>query len=206
MARPFNATPLTTEQSDLAARHVRVARSRANLFARQYPSLADEIESAAFEGLVLGARAYDHARGKPGNFLWLVIDRVILDTIEAELSRARRLKRRSATSLKGQRPGKIRKRGKGSIRVNPNAEHITEADDRDEARVLIARLDSRQLEAIRLIANEGLSQAKAAARMGCSAMQVTRLMAKARAKLLCPNPRQGDLRSDQRVTVPVLPL
>lgn len=65
MSRPFDPTPLTDAQRQLAARpeHLALARSIAVYYARRCPREAEAIEAAALFGLVLAARAFDPARG-----------------------------------------------------------------------------------------------------------------------------------------------
>lgn len=77
-----NLTPLTDGQRALAGdpRHVGYARARSAPWRRKYPWLADDIESAALEGLVKAARSYDPGRGLDFNtILGPSVDGRILD-------------------------------------------------------------------------------------------------------------------------------
>jgi RNA polymerase sigma factor (sigma-70 family) len=79
-----NRTPLTDEQRALAGdpKHVGYARARSAPWRRKYPWLADDIESAALEGLVKAARNYDPGRGLDFNtILGPNVDGRILDLL-----------------------------------------------------------------------------------------------------------------------------
>lgn len=71
MAPKADRTPLTDEQRELAGnpRHIQMARTLAWKWRRRYPWLADDIDSAALEGVVKAARAFRPERGLAFNTL-----------------------------------------------------------------------------------------------------------------------------------------
>jgi DNA-directed RNA polymerase specialized sigma24 family protein len=61
--RPYDPTPLTDAQRDLARRYWPMALRRAKRAARARPGLADELLSAYADALVVAARGYRPERG-----------------------------------------------------------------------------------------------------------------------------------------------
>lgn len=151
-------TPLTTEQAERAAEYVGFAINLARLWQARRPDLGDDIESAAYQGLIEGVVAYDPAGNS--SLATVIAFRVQYAIIDA-----------------------IRTDGK-RIDVEPlpyDLAHVP-APCRDDARFdrLIGLLPAPWVALMRLLYRDGMSHGQAAEVLGCNPQRVTRIHGLAR--------------------------
>lgn len=158
--------PLTADQGDLALRYVPLARSIARRYGRRSRSWRrrrPELVSTAFLALTTAAR--DYREPTPVRFATFARWRIVGELGES----------RHDEMLSGSSPF--------LDRVIDHRESPPRFEAADEAESLLRRLPEKHRSALRLVFLDEMKQSEAARRLGCSEMQVSRLIAQAR-KLL----------------------
>lgn len=170
-------TRLTSSQKRLAAKEMDFALSIARLFNRSFPSLADEIESAAIWGLVLAARRYRPDRNtKFHSFAVWRIRGAIRDLLRKQIP-----------------SGYRRSGGRPALPDHPAVHGLGEteeqmaspADHRQSAglEALLASLPPAHAEVIDRLYVGGWSEPETAERLGYTTARVAKLHAEALSQL-----------------------
>jgi RNA polymerase sigma factor (sigma-70 family) len=173
---------LTEDQRQLAARYIPFARSIALRSASNWPAKADDIHSAALLALVTSARDYDPSRGI--EFTTFARHRIRGEVVNAIYrdsaglgGTSAMLNRKLPVPRCYSRSSLPRGRFLAAGRVpRPGRD----ACERDAAEAILRKLPSRHRVPLGLMAFDGLNQAEAAAAMGCSQSEVSRLVRQSR--------------------------
>lgn len=159
--------PMTAAQQDLAARFVPLARHLARPLQRAWPSLREDLESAALAGLVEAAQAFDPGRGvRFATFARLRIGGALRDVQRRSAMKGWRADPSAAPERMGLAPDSELQ---GTVLLAGAAAPPDEdLDARDAVEGWLRKLPPRHAAAMRRLYLHGENQAVAAAAVGCS--------------------------------------
>lgn len=166
--------PLNDAQRALALQYLPLARAMAGRVARKWPAGADDFQSAAFLGLVEAAQSFDPNRGV--SFATFARRRVLGALIDAQ----RGLLIQGWRGPSQPRPrfvpldddAELRGRVVGAQDDRPIGSELEVADAVEHC---LGKLPARHSTALRLIHLDGMTQAEAAAEVGCSPATISRI-------------------------------
>ncbi len=170
--------PLDSEQQDLAASYLPLARSLARRMHADFPGGDDEFRSAAFLALVEAAQSYDRTRNV--NFATYARHRIwgALCDLRREMIGSVRPEGFGA-AVAVIRLGSNLPDGRGVIGSEPDVPVGTELENLDAVENWIRKLPRPHARAFRHIYLDGKSQEETAALVGCSKSCMSRLHSQA---------------------------
>jgi RNA polymerase sigma factor (sigma-70 family) len=175
---------LTEEQRRNAEAHIPLAKAVVRPWARSFARHAEDIYAAGLLGLTEAAGAY--RPGSEAKFSTYARHRIRGEILDLFRGGARS----GLAGLLGKRhrddPDRPRcfpcggSRDLAAAGLLPAPDRPPDLDEDDEAEALLRRLPPRHAAALRMLALEGLTQQEVASRLGCSQVNVSRLVRQSR--------------------------